>query len=158
MKLDLDSISINNERYGFIFINLNHLTAASFNDYILYINENELLLPRKDKNKLGMHFILKRIIEVCSLDDTKKCFFYTLNDSLECKLVKSIFKSLPTRIFYGSGSFESFLEDIDYSVFKSVDVSSISFAKFRRFLRRYELQQIEREFTSNVNIKRSLLP
>jgi len=41
--------------------------------------------------------------------------------------------------------------------FNKKDTSTISFYKFRLFLRRYELQQIEEEFLSNINIKLSLL-
>ena len=49
-------------------------------------------------------------------------------------------------------------ESKKYISFNKKDKSAVSFYKFRLFLRRYELQQIEKEFLSNINIKLSLLP
>ena len=144
---------------GFEFINLNKCLARSFNEYLLYITENELKLTRKDKNKLGIHFIIKELVKVCSSSDTKKWFYYKTNgESIEYTLVKRIFNALPTNITYSDDSFETFLEERDYMSFKKRDSSAVSFYKFRLFLRRYELQQIEKEFLTNINIKLSLLP
>ena len=144
---------------GFKFINLNKTLAKSFNEYSYYITENELKLTRKDKNKLGIHFIIKELVYICSKSNSKKWFYYKTNgDSIEYTLVKRIFNALPTNITYGSDDFKSFLEERDYISFKKRDSSAVSFYKFRLFLRRYELQQIEKEFLSNINIKLSLLP
>ncbi len=57
---------------GFVFIDLNKCLGRSFNKYLLHITENELKLTRKDKNKLGIHFIVKELIRVCSKNKTKK--------------------------------------------------------------------------------------
>jgi hypothetical protein len=144
---------------GFVFIDLNKCLGRSFNKYLLHITENELKLTRKDKNKLGIHFIVKELIKVCSKNKTKKWFYYkTDGSSIEHKLVKRLFNSLPTNITYGEEGFDVFLEDRDYLSFNKKDASAVSFYKFRLFLRRYELQQIEREFLTNINIKLSLLP
>ena len=144
---------------GFEFINLNKCLARSFNDYLLYITENELKLTRKDKNKLGIHFIIKEIVKVCSKTSNRKWFYYKTNiKTIEYTLVKRIFNALPTNITYSDDSFETFLEERDYMSFKKRDSSAVSFYKFRLFLRRYELQQIEKEFLTNINIKLSLLP
>jgi hypothetical protein len=144
---------------GFVFINLNKCLGRSFNKYLIYITENELKLTRKDKNKLGIHFIVKELIKVCSKNKTKKWFYYkTDGSSIEHTLVKRLFNALPTNITYGVEKFNAFLEDRDYLSFSKKDTSTISFYKFRLFLRRYELQQIEREFLTNINIKLSLLP
>ena len=144
---------------GFVFIDLNKCLGRSFNKYLLHITENELKLTRKDKNKLGIHFIVKELIKVCSKNKTKKWFYYkTDGSSIEHTLVKRLFNSLPTNITYGKGGFDAFLEDRDYLSFNKKDTSAVSFYKFRLFLRRYELQQIEREFLTNMNIKLSLLP
>ena len=86
---------------GFVFINLNQCLARSFNEYLLYITENELKLTRKDKNKLGIHFIIKEIVKVCSKTGNKKWFYYkTDNKTIEYTLVKRIFNALPTNITY----------------------------------------------------------
>ena len=144
---------------GFEFINLNKCLARSFNEYLLYITENELKLTRKDKNKLGIHFIIKELVKVCKKTDERKWFYYQTNGkSIEHTLVKRIFNALPTNITYNESSFTTFLEERDYISFNKKDKSAVSFYKFRLFLRRYELQQIEKEFLSNINIKLSLLP
>ena len=144
---------------GFVFIDLNKCLGRSFNKYLLHITENELKLTRKDKNKLGIHFIVKELIKVCSKNKTKKWFYYkTDGSSIEHTLVKRLFNALPTNITYGVEEFNVFLEDRDYMSFNKRDTSAVSFYKFRLFLRRYELQQIEREFLVNMNIKLSLLP
>tara|TARA_R100001198_G_scaffold93497_1_gene74460 strand:- start:487 stop:981 length:495 start_codon:yes stop_codon:yes gene_type:complete len=154
-----ESEGVNDIIRGFEFINLNQCLARSFNQYLLYITENELKLTRKDKNKLGIHFIIKEIVKVCSTSGNKKWFYYkTDNKSIEHTLVKRIFNALPTNITYSEEGFDTFLEERDYMSFNKKDTSAVSFYKFRLFLRRYELQQIEAEFLSNINIKLSLLP
>jgi len=154
-----ESEAVSDPVRGFEFIDLNKCLARSFNQYLLYITENELKLTRKDKNKLGIHFIIKELVKVCSSSDTKKWFYYKTNgESIEHTLVKRIFNALPTNITYSDDSFETFLEERDYMSFKKRDSSAVSFYKFRLFLRRYELQQIEKEFLTNINIKLSLLP
>ena len=154
-----ESVGVNDLVRGFEFINLNQCLAKSFNEYNYYITENELKLTRKDKNKLGIHFIIKELVKVCSNSDTKKWFYYKTNgESIEHTLVKRIFNALPTNITYSEDSFETFLEERDYMSFCKKDTSAVSFYKFRLFLRRYELQQIESEFLTNINIKLSLLP
>ena len=50
---------VNDNIRGFEFINLNKCLARSFNQYLLYITENELKLTRKDKNKRGINYIIK---------------------------------------------------------------------------------------------------
>jgi hypothetical protein len=157
--LTSESEGVSDPVRGFVFINLNKCLARSFNEYLLYITENELKLTRKDKNKLGIHFIVKELIKVCSKNRTKKWFYYkTDGSSIEYTLVKRLFNALPTNITYSEEDFDAFLEERDYMSFNKKDTSTISFYKFRLFLRRYELQQIEEEFLSNINIKLSLLP
>lgn len=143
---------------GYVFINLNQLLEASYNEYQLYIVENEIKLSRSDKNKLAIHFITKKIIEVCSSDRKKKWFYYRKSDSVESKFVKRIFNTLPTNITYGDTGFTEFLDDRDYLPFTKVDASAVCFRKFRNFLKRYELSQLEKELMNNINIKLSLLP
>ena len=157
--LTSESEDVSDPVRGFVFINLNKCLARSFNEYLLYITENELKLTRKDKNKLGIHFIVKELIKVCSKNKTKKWFYYkTDGSSIEYTLVKRLFNALPTNITYSEEDFDTFLEERDYMSFNKKDTSTISFYKFSLFLRRYELQQIEEEFLSNINIKLSLLP
>jgi len=143
---------------GYVFINLNRLLEASYNEYTWYITENELKLSRKDKNKLGIHFITKKLISICSKDHTKKWFYYQINEKIENTLVKRIFNALPTNVTYGDDTFKTFLSERDYLTFANVDASAVSFRKFRNFLKRYELQQLEAELMKNINIKLSLLP
>jgi hypothetical protein len=157
--LTSESEGVSDPVRGFVFINLNKCLARSFNEYLLYITENELKLTRKDKNKLGIHFIVKELIKVCSKNRTKKWFYYkTDGSSIEYTLVRRLFNALPTNVTYSEEDFDTFLEERDYMSFNKKDTSTISFYKFRLFLRRYELQQIEEEFLSNINIKLSLLP
>jgi hypothetical protein len=154
-----ESEGVNDTVRGFKFINLNKCLDKSFNEYLLYITENELKLTRKEKNKLGIHFIIKELIHVCSKTGNKKWFYYKTNgNTIEHTLVKRIFNALPTNITYSKECFDTFLEERDYMSFNKKDTSAVSFYKFRLFLRRYELQQIEAEFLSNINIKLSLLP
>ena len=154
-----ESEGVNDTVRGFEFINLNKCLDKSFNEYLLYITENELKLTRKEKNKLGVHFIIKELIKVCSKTGSKKWFYYmTDGKTIEHTLVKRIFNALPTNITYSEEGFDTFLEERDYMSFNKKDTSAVSFYKFRLFLRRYELQQIESQFLSNINIKLSLLP
>lgn len=143
---------------GYSFINLNKLLESSFNEYNLYIVENDLDLNRSDKNKLGLHFITKTIIKVCSLDDSKKWFYYKITDNIESKLVKRVFNALPTNITYDTVSFQEFLDDRNYLSFAKVDVSVVSFRKFNRFLQKNGLVQLGNQLHTNLNIKLSLLP
>jgi len=143
---------------GYTFVNLNRLLEASYNEYQLYINENELKLTKKEQKRLGVHFIASKIIEVCSYSDTKKWFYYKINESIENTLVKQLFNSLPTNITYGDTSFKQFLDDRDYSSFTSKDVSKVSYEKFSRFLHSNGLLKLVNKLHLNLNIKLSLLP
>ena len=141
-------------------INLNYFLTKSFNDYNYHLVENDLKLNRHDKNKLGIHFILKQIIQAVKIDkEHKKLFYYKADERvIEYQLVKRIFNTLPSVIKYGEVGFREFIEDQDYEVWKSPTESQLSFRNFRNFLKRYELMHLEREFLTDVNIKLSLLP
>ena len=142
-----------------VFVDLNSYLTDSFNEYLLYITENELKLTRKEKNKLGIHFIIKQLLLAVKSTNKKKWFYYRVTeDSEESKLVKRIFGSLPTNIMYGDYEWYEFIKELDYNVYKKKDSASVSFQKFRQFLKRYELQQLEREFLGDINVKLSLLP
>ena len=142
-----------------VFVNLNSYLTDSFNEYNLYITENELKLPRKEKNKLGIHFIIKQLLVAVKSTSKKKWFYYKVTEgSEESKLVKRIFKALPTNIMYGDCKWGEFIQELDYNVYKEKEGVSASFLKFRQFLKRYELQQLEREFLGDINVKLSLLP
>ncbi len=143
---------------GYTFVNLNRLLESSYKEYQLHIAENELELTKKEQKQLGFHFIASKIIEVCSYSDTKKWFYYKNNESVENKLVKQLFNSLPTNITYGDTSFKQFLDDRDYSSFTSKDVSKVSYDKFGRFLRSNGLLKLVNKLHLNLNIKLSLLP
>jgi hypothetical protein len=146
-------------RRDIVFVNLNSYLTDSFNEYNLYITENELKLSRKEKNKLGIHFIIKQLLEAVKSTNKKKWFYYKVTDGTEeSKLVKRIFNSLPTNIMYGDSEWLTFIEELDYNVYKKKDVTGVSFQKFRLFLKRYELQQLEREFLGDINVKLSLVP
>ena len=141
-------------------INLGHFLAKSFNEYNYHLVENDLKLNRHDKNKLGIHFILKQIIQAVKIDkEHKKLFYYKADERvIEYQLVKRIFNTLPSVIKYGEVGFREFIEDQDYEVWKSPTEAQLSFRNFRNFLKRYELMHLEKEFLANVNIKLSLLP
>lgn len=142
-----------------VFVDLNSYLTDSFSEYNLYITENELKLTRKEKNKLGIHFIIKQLLLAVKSTNKKKWFYYRVTeDSEESKLVKRIFGSLPTNIMYGDYEWYEFIKELDYNVYKRKDGASVSFQKFRQFLKRYELQQLEREFLGDINVKLSLLP
>ena len=141
-------------------MNLNYFLAKSFNEYNYHLVENDLKLKRHDKNKLGIHFILKQIIEAVKIDkEHKKLFYYRTDEKyLEYQLVKRIFNVLPNVIKYGEVGFRLFVEDQDYEVWKSPPAAKLSFQNFRNFLKRYDLKHLEKEFLADVNIKLSLLP
>ena len=140
------------------FIDLNYSLYNSFKEYTLYIAENELTLSRADKNKLGLHFIINQILDVCSETSDSKWFYYKTSDSIESKLVKRLFNSLPSNITYDTCDFNEFIANREYSAYIRKDVSAVSFQKFFNFVRRYDLKELEHKFKSNINIKRSLLP
>ena len=141
-------------------MNLNYFLAKSFNKYNYHLVENDLKLKRHDKNKLGIHFILKQIIEAVKIDkEHKKLFYYRTDEKyLEYQLVKRIFGVLPNVIKYGEVGFREFTEEQDYEVWKSPVGGKLSFQNFRNFLKRYDLKHLEKEFLADVNIKLSLLP
>lgn len=155
----IDSRQLYDQKRDIVFVNLNSYLTDSFSDYLLYITENELKLTRKEKNKLGVHFIIKRLLDVVKSTSKKKWFYYKVQkDTEESKLVKRIFGALPTNIMYGNCDWHEFIKELDYNVYKKKDGASVSFQKFRQFLKRYELQQLEREFLGDINVKLSLLP
>ena len=141
-------------------INVNYFLDKSFKEYNYHLVENDLKLNRHDKNKLGIHFILKQIIQAVRVDkEHKKLFYYKTDDKvIEYQLVKRIFNVLPSVINYGEVGFRQFIEEQDYEVWKSPLTSKLSFQNFRNFLKRYDLKHLEKEFLADVNIKLSLLP
>jgi len=141
-------------------INLNYFLAKSFNEYNYHLVENDLKLNRHDKNKLGIHFILKQIIQAVKIDrEHKKLFYYKTDEKIiEYQLVKRIFNTLPSVIKYSEVGFREFIEGQDYEVWKSPTSAQLSFRNFRNFLKRYDLKHLEKEFLADVNIKLSLLP
>ena len=141
-------------------MNLSHFLTKSFNEYNYHLVENDLKLNRHDKNKLGIHFILKQIIQAVNIDrEHKKLFYYKTDERvIEYQLVKRIFNTLPSVIKYGEVGFREFIEEQDYEVWKSPTEAQLSFRNFRNFLKRYELMHLEKEFLADVNIKLSLLP
>jgi len=141
-------------------INVNYFLDRSFKEYNYHLVENDLKLKRHDKNKLGIHFILKQIIQAVRIDKKhKKLFYYKTDDKvIEYQLVKRIFNVLPSVINYGEVGFRQFIEEQDYEVWKSPSDARLSFQNFRNFLKRYDLKHLEKEFLADVNIKLSLLP
>ena len=89
----LESEAVSDPIRGFEFIDLNKCLARSFNQYLLYITENELKLTRKDKNKLGIHFIIKELVKVCKKTNNKKWFYY--ENPLEVKYLNSSINTYP---------------------------------------------------------------
>ena len=159
VELAEENRQLYDQRRDIVFVDLNSYLTDSFNEYNLYIAENELKLTRKEKNKLGIHFIIKHLLVAVRSTNKKKWFYCRVcEDSEETKLVKRIFNSLPTNIMYGKCEWFEFIQELDYNVYKKKDGSSVSFQKFRQFLKRYELQQLEREFLGDINVKLSLLP
>jgi len=141
-------------------INLNYFLDRSFKEYSYHLVENDLKLKRHDKNKLGIHFILKQIIEAVKINkEHKKLFYYKIDEKIiEYQLVKRIFNTLPSVINYGEVGFKEFIKEHEYEVWKSPSEARLSFRNFRNLLKRYDLKHLEKEFLADVNIKLSLLP
>ena len=143
------------------YVNLLPFLEHSFNEYNMFIVDNELLkLSRKEKNQLSTHFILKQIILICMMSKRKKCFYYQVeaNNTTERALVKRVFNALPSRIIYNSMPFDEFLiEQREYQTYTPIDTSKITWKKFKSFLKRNNLTQIEKDFINNINVKLSLL-
>ena len=141
-------------------INLNYFLDRSFKEYSYHLVENDLELKRYDKNKLGIHFILKQIIEAVKINkEHKKLFYYKIDEKIiEYQLVKRIFNTLPSVINYGEVGFKEFIKEHEYEVWKSPSEARLSFRNFRNLLKRYDLKHLEKEFLADVNIKLSLLP
>lgn len=154
----LNSNIVEDYKRGFTFINLNYYLYESFKEYTLYISDNELLLSRVEKNRLGLHFIISRLLDICSATSDKKWFYYKTSDSIESTLVKRLFKTLPSNITYGVYSFGEFLDDRNFIAFNEKDISCVNFRNFFNLLRRNGLRELEIKFKGNINIKRSLLP
>ena len=90
----------------------------------------------------------------------KKCFYYQgdTDNTIERALVERIFNALPSRVIYNSMSFDEFLlEQREYQTYTPIDTSKISWKKFKSFLKRNNLTQIEKDFVKNINVKLSLL-
>ena len=156
--MDLDN-SFYDKKTNILYINLNYLLTRSFRAYSLYITDNNLSkISRKDKNKLGIHFIIKEIMDACVASRVKKRFLYTESKSIENTLVKKISAALPIAIIRSTLTFTDFISELNCFAYNDADLSKIDFAKFRRFLKRYDLQQIESQFLTNINVKFSLLP
>ena len=132
-------------------------TLESVND-----ETSHIYVPNIHKTiiKLGIHFILKQVIEAVNTDkEHKKLFYYRMDEKyLEYQLVKRIFNVLPSIIKYGKVAFRQFIKEQDYEVWKSPSTAKLSFQNFRNFLKRYDLKHLEKEFLADVNIKLSLLP
>lgn len=143
------------------YVNMTPFLEHSYNEYNLYIVENDLnKLTRKEKNQLSTHFILKQVLEICKMSKRKKCFYYHVDpdSNTERVLVERVFNSLPSRIIYNHQTFDEFLlEQREYQTYTPIDTSKISWKKFKMFLKRNNLAQIEREFTNNINVKLSLI-
>jgi len=143
------------------YVNLFPFLEHSFNEYNLFVVDNELIkLSRKEKNQLSTHFILKQVLLICNMSKRKKCFYYQVDtdNNIESVLVKRIFNALPSRIIYNSMSFDEFLlEQREYQTYTPIDTSKISWKKFKSFLKRNNLTQIEKDFVKNINVKLSLL-
>ncbi len=143
------------------YVNLLPFLEHSFNEYNMFVVNNELIkLSRKEKNQLSTHFILKQILLICMMSKRKKCFYYHVesDSNTERVLVERIFNALPSRIIYNSMSFDEFLlEQREYQTYTPIDTSKISWKKFKSFLKRNNLTQIEKDFVNNINVKLSLL-
>ena len=141
-------------------INLNYFLDRSFKEYSYHLVENDLELKRYDKNKLGIHFILKQIIEAVKINkEHKKLFYYKIDEKIiEYQLVKRIFNTLPSVINYGEVGFKEFIKEHEYEVWKSPSEARLAVRNFRNLLKRYDLKHLEKEFLADVNIKLSLLP
>jgi hypothetical protein len=140
-------------------INLNYYLTKSFNEYIFHITENNLKLSRTDKNKLGIHFIIKEVIRACKSSKYKKFFYYKVESekTIEESLVRRIFNSLTPNILYDNYSFSEFVSDKESDYHVISDKFNISLAKFRKFLKKYELKHLEAELLNDMNVKLSLM-
>ena len=144
---------------NFDFINLNFYLTKSFNEYMYHITDNDLSLARRDKNKLGVHFIIKEIIRACRSSKYKKYFYYYADSdkSIEGTLVKRIFNALSPRIIYGDVPFFEFIRGSVFNTIGLKEAPCISLAKFRGFLKRNELRHLEQQLLTDMNIKLSLM-
>ncbi len=143
------------------YIDLEPYLVKSCKEYNYYVSENELTsLSKKDKNRIGTHFMLNEIISACKINDHKKIFYYReyAEYPVENMLIKRIFNALPTTIVYDSVSFDTFIKDLEYNVIKREDSSAVCFKKFKKFLKTTGLTKVEKEFTENARVKFSLLP
>jgi len=143
------------------YINLTPYLEHSHQEYNYFVVENELTnLKQREKQKLGIHFILKEILLICQMSKRKKCFYYHEDDQFikEKQLIKSIFRVLPSQVIYGQLSFDNFLvTQREYELFTPVDTSKISWKRFKNFLKKNDLTAIEEKFTKDINVKLSLI-
>ena len=75
VKLAEENRQLYDQRRDIVFVDLNSYLTDSFNEYNLYIAENELKLTRKEKNKLGIHFIIKHLLVEVRSTNKKKWFY-----------------------------------------------------------------------------------
>jgi len=143
------------------YVNLVPYLDNSLKEYQFFMNENELHnISQKEKNQLGTHFILKQILHACQMSKRKKCFYYEADEQyvIEKMLVERIFKVLPSKIIYNDICFEEFIiEQREYEAYTPIDTSTISWKKFKEFLKKNNLSMIENKFTKDINVKLSLL-
>ena len=143
------------------YVNLVPYLDNSFKEYQYFITENELHnISQKEKNQLGTHFILKQILIICQMSKRKKCFFYEVDEeyAVEKLLVERIYKVLPSKIIYSDLSFEEFIiEQREYEAYTPIDTSTVSWKKFKEFLKKNNLSMIENKFVKDINVKLSLL-
>jgi len=143
------------------YINLKPYLEHSHQKYNYFLVDNELIkLKQREKQKLGIHFILNEILLICKMSKRKKCFYYQVGSQFveEQKLVKCIFKVLPSQIIYNHLEFDDFLlAQREYESFTPVDTSKISWKRFKSFLVKNDLTVIEKKFTKDINVKLSLI-
>ena len=83
------------------YINLKPYLEHSHQKYNYFLVENDLTkLKQREKQKLGIHFILNEILLICKMSKRKKCFYYRVSPPFaeEQKLVERIFRVLPSQI------------------------------------------------------------
>ncbi|MDB4396018.1 hypothetical protein N9Z65_00205 [bacterium] len=143
------------------YINLAPYLEHSHQEYNYFIVDSELSkIKQREKQKLGIHFILQEILLVCKMSKRKKCFYYQVNPQFkeEHKLVQRIFKVLPSQIIYNKLDYDDFLlAQREYEVFTPIDTSKISWKRFKSFLIKNGLTAIEDKFTKDINVKLSLI-
>ena len=143
------------------YINLKPYLEHSHQKYNYFLVENDLTkLKQREKQKLGIHFILNEILLICKMSKRKKCFYYQIAPQFveEQKLVERIFKVLPSQIIYNQLEFDDFLiAQREYEIFTPVDTSKISWKRFKSFLVKNDLTAIGRKFTEDINVKLSLI-